>query len=120
MRRPLFFLFLLLLPAATLAAASNSGLSGAAGAIRLIYGQLAGLLPALSMLLVVLGALTYAAGKALPNPEFAGRASGLAAAMIAASAVCFVIILVLPAILSALYPCPGADPACWDMSNVIF
>ncbi|VVB57683.1 Uncharacterised protein [uncultured archaeon] len=85
------------------AAASGSGLAGVAVAMNNICGQLMGILPPLSMLLVVLAAVFYASGKLVPNPEFAGRASGLAAAAIAAAVICIVIVLLMPSILVALY-----------------
>ncbi len=89
----------------TMAAAqtSGSGLSGVRNAMTNICGQLMGILPPLSMLLVVLAAIFYASGKLVPNPEFAGRAAGLAAAAVAASVICLVIVLILPSIITQLY-----------------
>jgi len=112
----LVFLFLM----ASLLYSASSGITSVGNAIRQAYRDLSGILPPLSMLLVVMGAITYAAGKMVPNPEFSGRASGLAAAMIAAALVGLIIVMILPGILQIVYPCPTTQPNCWDMSNVVF
>ena len=109
-------LFWLCLSAAS-AYALSAGISGVSDALYSTYNQFEVILPPLAMLLIILGAVTYAAGKLVPNPEFSGRASGLAAGMIAASVILFAIMLVLPVVLQAIYPC---DNGCWDMSIVSF
>lgn len=116
----LFLSLVLLFLIASMLYAAASGITSVGNAIRQAYRDLSGILPPLSMLLVIMGALTYAAGKAVPNPEFSGRASGLVAAMIAAALVGLIIVMILPGILQIMYPCPASDSACWDMSNVIF
>ncbi len=82
---------------------STSGLGGVSIAMNKICAQLMGLLPPLSMLLVVLAAIFYASGKLVPNPEFAGRASGLAAAAVAAAVICLVLVLLLPGVLALIW-----------------
>jgi hypothetical protein len=82
---------------------STSGLAGVGAAMNKICAQLMGLLPPLSMLLVVLAAIFYASGKLVPNPEFAGRASGLAAAAVAAAVICLVLVLLLPGVLALVW-----------------
>jgi hypothetical protein len=81
----------------------ETGLSGVISATNKICKDLMTILPPLSMLLVVLAAIFYAAGKLVPNPEFSGRASGMAAAAIAAAVICLVIVLIMPPLLSSLY-----------------
>jgi hypothetical protein len=95
----------LVLPALVAGSVSAaSGLTGVNDAIKQTARDLLGILPPLSMLLVILGAIFYAAGKLVPNPEFSGRASGLAAAAIAAAIISLVIYMVLPCILQTIFP----------------
>ena len=108
--RPTSLFLVLSTAVVSLGWAQTSGFTNMTDALYNLCAQLMGILPPLAMLLVVLGALFYAAGKLVPNPEFAGRASGLAAAAIAAAVICLVMVLLMPSVLSAIMP--SADFSC--------
>ena len=92
-----------LLAFAAALSAQSSGVSNIGVAINDICGMFLSLLPPLSILLVVLGAIFFGAGKLMPNAEFTNRATNMAAGAIVAAVLCLVIVLLVPTILQSLY-----------------
>jgi len=70
-------------------------------AMKNICGDVYNLLPPVAMLLVIAGAVTYAAGQ-FAGAEMRARATGWATAMIIGALFAFVIVLLLPSVVVAL------------------
>ena len=83
-------------------ASAPSGLTNLQQAMKSICGQIYNLLPPLSMLLVVAGAVVYAAGQ-FASAEMRARATGWATAMVIGALFAFVLVLLLPPIILALW-----------------
>jgi hypothetical protein len=79
------------------------GVSSIGLALNEVCGMFLALLPPLSILLVVLGAIFFGSGKLMPNAEFGNRATNLAAGAIVAAVLCLVIVLLVPTILQTMY-----------------
>ena len=99
----LALLSLLALPAPLTAASGTGQLSAA---LNEVCGQFLSFLPPLSILLVVLGAIFFGAGKLMPNAEFSTRASNMAAGAVVGAVLCLIIVLLVPTILQTIYGGP--------------
>lgn len=86
--------------------AAGSGMSQISLAINDVCGQFLAVLPPLSILLVVLGAVFFGAGKLMPNAEFSNRATNMAAGAVVAAVMCLIIVLLIPSILQSIYGGP--------------
>ena len=95
-----------LLALASLSFAQGSGFSRLSEGISSICGQFMTFLPPLAILLVVVAAVFYGSGKLVPNAEFSGRATNMAAAAAVAAVMCLIIVLLVPSVLQALYGGP--------------
>jgi hypothetical protein len=87
---------------------TSPGLIQLQDAMKTICGQVYNLLPPVAMLLVIAGAVTYAAGQ-FAGAEMRARATGWATAMIIGALFAFVIVLLLPSVVMALNNQPGTD-----------
>ena len=87
---------------------TSPGLLQLQDAMKTICGQVYNLLPPVAMLLVIAGAVTYAAGQ-FAGAEMRARATGWATAMIIGALFAFVIVLLLPSVVMALNNQPGTD-----------
>jgi len=96
-------LSVLAIAAMTTALSAQSGISSISIAINDVCGMFLSLLPPLSILLVVLGAIFFGAGKLMPNAEFSNRATNMAAGAIVGAVLCLVIVLLIPSILQSIY-----------------
>ncbi|MEM4137461.1 MAG: hypothetical protein QXV64_00120 [Candidatus Anstonellaceae archaeon] len=72
------------------------------GAIVSFCSVLCSLLPPISVLLVVAGAITFAAGQ-LASAETRARATGWATAMIVGALFAFILVSLLPLVIKAFY-----------------
>jgi succinate dehydrogenase/fumarate reductase cytochrome b subunit len=84
----------------------SSGFSRLNESMNEICGQLMSILPPLSILLVVVAAIFYGAGKLVPNAEFSSRATNMAAAAAVGAVMCIVIVLLVPIIIQTIYGAP--------------
>jgi len=87
---------------------TTPGLLELQNAMKTICGQIFDLLPPVAMLLVIAGAVTYAAGQ-FAGAEMRARATGWATAMIIGALFAFVIVLLLPSVVMALNNQSGGD-----------
>lgn len=90
---------------AALAAAISAaaGISSISLAINDVCGMFLSILPPLSILLVVIGAIFFGSGKLMPNAEFSNRATNMAAGAIVGAVLCLIIVLLIPTILQSIY-----------------
>ncbi|MEM3362544.1 MAG: hypothetical protein QXV83_03790 [Candidatus Anstonellaceae archaeon] len=91
----IFFLFLCL-------SISFAALPDLSTQIKSFCADIYSLLPPISMLLVIAAAVTYAAGQ-LASAEMRARATGWATAMIVGALFGFVLVSLIPPIISTLY-----------------
>lgn len=82
---------------------AQSGISNISLAINDVCGMFLSLLPPLSILLVVLGAVFFGSGKLMPNAEFSNRATNMAAGAIVGAVLCLIIVLLIPTVLQSIY-----------------
>ncbi len=93
------------LSATTFAASSytpSGGITNIAYAAGQLCGQLTGLLPVISMLMIIAAGVVYAAGQIM-GAETRARANTWATAMLVGSIIGIVITLVAPGVLATLY-----------------
>jgi len=83
--------------------AQSTGMSNIGLAINDVCGMFLAFLPPLAILLVVVGAVFFGAGKLVPNAEFTNRSTNMAAGAIVGAVLCLVIVLLVPTILQTLY-----------------
>lgn len=90
------------------AAHAQSGLSGLHDALSSLCASLTSLLPIVAMLMVIMGAVIYAAGQMM-GAETRARANVWATSMVAGALMAILIVVIAPAVLGAVY---GGDVDC--------
>jgi hypothetical protein len=88
------------------AATSAGGIGGISDAAHTLYCALIQVLPIVSMLMIIAGGCTYAAGQIM-GAETRARASQWATAMLIGAVIGILIVTVAPTVLDAMYGGPG-------------
>ena len=94
--------------------AQNEGLGKVSDAARQMYNDLAGVVPVVSMLMVIGAGVVYAAGQMM-GAETRARANTWATAMLVGAIIGILIVVVAPSILKIFYPEGNWDTSIADI-----